>query len=125
MVTTWRFKKLTNEKFIGDTEIVLKFIQLYCDKKHNNIKKSDGLLNLHYKNQDLHVEIKYNLCSTCKEDFLYSYGRLQECPHDEKPSCRKCPAPCYEKSKWKELAKIMKYSGMQFGLLKIRKLFKK
>jgi len=116
---------MTDEKFINDTQTVLKFIQLYCDKKHNDTEKSDELLNLRYKNEDLHVELPYNLCAKCKEDLLYSYERLQECPHDEKPSCRKCPKPCYEKSKWKELAKIMKFSGIQFGLIKIRKLFKR
>ncbi|NLM99553.1 MAG: hypothetical protein GX170_05965, partial [Campylobacteraceae bacterium] len=45
--------------------------------------------------------------------------------NEEKPSCRKCPNPCYEKDRWKLLAKIMKYSGMKLGLLKIRKMFKR
>ncbi|WP_458699505.1 nitrous oxide-stimulated promoter family protein [Sulfurospirillum sp. 1307] len=116
---------MTNEKFIKDTKTVLKFIQLYCDEKHQDEKKSNETLHLNYKNVDLKEEVNFNLCSTCKKTFLYSYERLQECPHEEKPRCRKCPNPCYEKSEWKKLAKIMRFSGMKLGLLKIRRLFKK
>lgn len=115
---------MTEKKFQNDCETVLKFIHIYCDKKHTNDEKSDEILNLYYKNKNLHVALPYTLCSTCKETLLYSYVRLQECPHVEKPSCRKCPTPCYEKGKWKQLAKIMRFSGMQLGLIKIRKLFK-
>jgi hypothetical protein len=115
---------MTEKKFQDDCTTVLKFIDVYCAKKHNNDEKTNEILNLYYNNNNLHVELPYNLCPTCKETFLYSYARLQECPHEEKPSCRKCPKPCYEKDKWKELAKIMRFSGMQLGLLKLRKLFK-
>lgn len=115
---------MNDEKLIQDTTTVLKFIQLYCDKKHNDCEKTNDIQQLEHKNKPLHVSLNYTLCPTCKETFLYSYARLQECPHVEKPSCRKCPTPCYEKTRWKELAKIMKFSGMQLGLLKIRKLFK-
>ena len=55
----------------------------------------------------------------------YSFDRLNECPHDIKPRCRTCPSPCYEKQEWKKLSKLMKYSGLQFGLIKIKKLFKR
>lgn len=125
MVTKRRNKKLKKEKFINDTKTVLKFIQIYCNEKHKNEQKTNENLSLYYLNEDLHVNLNYDLCSTCKKTFLNSYKKLQECPHDEKPSCRKCPSPCYEKKDWKELAKIMKYSGMKLGLLKIRKLFKR
>jgi len=115
---------MKDEKFIHDTKTVLKFIQIYCDEKHKNEEKTDEKLQLIYKNRDLQESIKYNLCSKCKETFLYSYKRLQECPHEEKPRCRKCPSPCYERSEWKKLAKIMKFSGIKMGILKIRKFFK-
>lgn len=120
-----RTKKLSEDKFIHDTRTVLKFIQLYCDKKHENSEKQDGVQNLNYKNKDLHIEVNYHLCSECKSTFNYSYARLQECPHDEKPRCRKCPTPCYDRQQWKHLASIMKFSGMRLGLIKIRKLFNK
>lgn len=110
------------EKFIKDAQTVLKFIQLYCDNKHEKSLKNSATKKLHYKGEDLHVSLEYTLCATCEQTFLYSHERLLACPHEEKPSCRKCPNPCYEKSRWKELAGIMKYSGMRLGLIKIRKL---
>ena len=114
---------MTDEKFIHDTKIVLKFIQIYCEDKHTTVTKLDHNLNLTYREKNLHVEINYHLCSTCKDTFLLSYHKLQLCPHEEKPSCRKCPKPCYERPDWKRVAKIMKHGGMKQGLLKIKKLF--
>ena len=114
---------MTNEKFIHDTQTVLKFIQIYCDDKHKDESKSKESLSLIYKEKELHISVNYNLCTTCKNTFLLTYEKLQECPHEDKQSCRKCPKPCYERPDWKHVAKIMKYSGMKQGLLKLKKIF--
>lgn len=116
---------MSEDKFIHDTKTVLKFIQLYCNEKHKDSKKDNGIQHLIYKNQNLNVELNYHLCEACTNTFTYSYKALQECPHEEKPSCRKCPQPCYDKSRWKHLASIMKYSGMRLGLTKLKRLFSK
>ncbi|NOX16638.1 MAG: nitrous oxide-stimulated promoter family protein [Epsilonproteobacteria bacterium] len=115
---------MTTDKFEKDTRTVHKFIQLYCDNKHKSIDKNTRAIPLRYENENL-GEINYNLCEDCEKTLKISCENLLNCPHDEKPSCRKCPAPCYDKTDWKKIAKIMKYSGMQMGLLKIRKLFKR
>lgn len=115
---------MTNEKFIHDTKTVLKFIQIYCEDKHKEDPKKEESTDLIYMNKNLSVKVNYNLCSVCKDTFLLSYKKLQECPHEEKPSCRKCPKPCYERPDWKNVAKIMRYSGMKQGLTKLKKLFK-
>ena len=114
---------MTEEKFILDSQTVLKFIQCYCDNEHFKSVKNKNFIRLNYKAKDLNEEIHFHLCKECEETLNYSYQKLQTCPRDEKPSCRKCPSPCYDKTQWKLLAKIMKYSGMKFGILKIRKLF--
>ncbi|WP_024955648.1 nitrous oxide-stimulated promoter family protein [Sulfurospirillum arcachonense] len=114
---------MTKEKFIIDSSTVLKFIQIYCDDKHKDATKLYETLQLNYLNENLDEKLEYHLCSTCKETFVYSYQRLKECPHDEKPRCRKCPNPCYEKTQWKKLATIMRYGGIQLGLNKIKKIF--
>lgn len=115
---------MKTEKFINDTTTVLKFIQIYCDSKHEEAKKEPDFLDLEYKGKPLHVRLDFTLCATCKQTFLYSYERLQECPQDPKPRCRKCPNPCYERSQWKHLAKIMRFSGMKLGLVKLKKFIK-
>ncbi len=115
---------MSDEKFIHDAQTVLKFIQIYCNDKHKDAVKTDGLEKLTYQNRALHVEVKFNLCEECKKTFDISYRNLQECPHSEKPSCRKCPSPCYERPDWKHVAKIMKYSGMKQGLTKLKKFLK-
>ena len=113
---------MTQDKFKSEVETVYKFTQLYCDNKHKNIKKNNDKLVYSYRDIDLN-QINYNLCDDCLKIFLYSYSKLQNCEYEEKPRCRKCETPCYEKSMWKQLATIMKYSGIKFGLIKIKNFF--
>ncbi|MDA7817895.1 nitrous oxide-stimulated promoter family protein [Sulfurimonas sp.] len=115
---------MSEDKFIHDSKTLLKFIQYYCEHKHENESKVHDTLKLSYENNSLDVTLEYSLCKECEKTLSYSYTKLQVCPHEVKPSCRKCDDPCYDKKEWKLLAKIMKYSGMRFGLLKIKKLFK-
>lgn len=114
---------MTEEKFIDDSQTVLKFIQYYCDNKHDQEFRTKETIQLFYKDNDLDESVTYELCQECLGALNYSYSRLQECPREEKPKCRKCDEPCYDKNEWKLLAKIMKYSGMRFGALKIKRLF--
>ena len=112
---------MTNEKFIGEVQTLERFFTKFCHDKHTNIKTFPTKIT--YKN--ISYELDLELCDECYELINYSFDRLQECPHEEKPRCRQCPNQCYEKKQWKALAKLMRYSGFQFGLTKIRKLFKK
>jgi hypothetical protein len=112
---------MTTEKYWSEIATLKKFFELYCHNKHKNQQKYTKKLN--YK--DTSDEVELNLCDDCKNLLDYSFDRLYECPHDIKPRCRTCPTPCYEKQQWKEVAKLMRYSGIQLGLLKFKSLFKK
>lgn len=107
-------------KFKQEVETLKKFFEIYCHNKHKNQKEKTFHFN--YKNED--ITITLNLCPECLNTINYSFDRLLECPHEEKPRCRKCPKPCYEKKQWKEVAGIMRYSGMSLGLTRINKKFK-
>ncbi len=115
---------MSEEKFRNDAKTVLKFIQVYCDEKHKESEKESKTVELVYKEKNLNEKIYFKLCKNCENTFFYSYKKLQECPHEKKPRCRKCPNPCYERDKWKELARIMRFSGLRLGLIKIKKVFK-
>ncbi len=110
---------MTEEKFKSEVEILKKFFEIHCAKKHHNL--------LHYTQsfdyKTLHFSVELNLCEECKTLINYSFERLYECPHEIKPKCRSCKNPCYEKSKYKAVAKIMKFSGIQLGLSRIKKFF--
>ncbi|GAB6073897.1 nitrous oxide-stimulated promoter family protein [Nautilia lithotrophica] len=116
---------MTTEKFKSEVETLNKFFQIYCSEKHTGqfIKEYD----ISYK--DLNMKFNANLCDECHNLLGYAIQRLQECPHDPKPRCRKCENPCYEKDKYKQMAKMMRFAGMKLGLTKaarrIKKLFKK
>lgn len=107
---------MTHEKYEIEINTLKKFFEVYCKDKHQNqIEKS---LTLNYKNRDFNL--KLNLCSECFESINYSFDRLQTCPHEIKPRCRKCPNPCYEKNRWKHIAKVMIHSAMSLSLSKMK-----
>ena len=107
---------MTTQKFEKEIDTLKVFLQTYCLNKHNN--QSIIEKNITYK------ELQFNLCNDCLKVFEYSFEKLQNCPHEEKVKCRQCPNPCYDKYHWKQLAKIMRYSGMKLGLLRLKnKLF--
>ena len=110
---------MTTEKFISEIETLKKFFQTYCDgKKHNHSLKKK-----HLEFNNINYNYEFNLCNDCFKLLEYSITKLEACPHDIKPRCRTCPNPCYEPKQWKQVAKIMRYSGIKFGLTKIKKLF--
>jgi len=108
------------EKFKSEVATLKKFFELYCHDHHDNRKIHQK--QLLYKNET--VDVNLELCDECMELLQYSFDRLLECPHDPKPMCRSCPNPCYEKPQWKKVAKLMRYSGMQLGLLKVKRFIK-
>jgi hypothetical protein len=114
---------MTKQKFIEDSQTVAKFIQYYCEHEHVDSDKDYQELSLEYGGKCLGVKLELTLCQECNDAFFYSYKKLQECPNEQKPSCRKCKEPCYDKEEWRLLAKMMRYSGMQLGFLKIKKIF--
>ena len=114
---------MTFEKFTSEIKTLIKFFPIYCKDKHKD------QFNKHYNvvYLDKNIEFDICLCEKCHNLLIYAINRLQECPNDPKPRCRKCPNPCYDKDKYKQIAKIMRYSGMKLGLtkaaLKIKKMF--
>ncbi|MEA3353904.1 MAG: nitrous oxide-stimulated promoter family protein [Campylobacterota bacterium] len=110
---------MTNEKFTSEAQTLKKFFSIYCKDKHTD--QVPFASHLKYKNFTYNIELE--LCQECKELIEYSFHRLQACPHDIKPKCRTCKAPCYDKSQWKKLAKLMRYGGIQLGIIKIKNFF--
>jgi predicted amidophosphoribosyltransferase len=114
---------MTNEKFRGEIDTLKKFFELYCHDKHQDRIMHEGNYNILYNNEYFKLDV--TLCDECNALLATSIKNLQNCPHEIKPRCRKCPTPCYEKNDWKAVAKIMKYSGMKLGLGKAGKRLKK
>ena len=109
------------EKFQDEVATLKKFFELHCHDNHDNL--THHCKKLVYKEEKIYIDLE--LCSDCVNLIHYSFDRLLECPHNPKPRCRTCPHPCYEKNEWKKVAKLMRYSGMQLGLLRVKKFIKK
>ena len=108
---------MTNEKYEIETKTLKSFFEVYCQNKHNH--QEIKIVELNYKNKNYNLEL--DLCKVCHDSISYSFDRLQNCPYDIKPRCRTCKTPCYEKSRWKNIAKVMMYSALKLSLSKIKR----
>jgi hypothetical protein len=87
-------KTIKQKQIERDHRILTRFTEVYCRKHHGGRKGA--------------------VCNECAGLLEYGRKRLEKCPHDPKPKCKKCPTHCY-KPKYRKLVKeIMKYSGMHF-----------
>ena len=114
---------MTNEKFRSEIDTLKKFFEIYCHDKHQDRIMHEGNYNIPYN--DTFFKLEVTLCNECNALLSTSIKNLQNCPHNPKPRCRKCPNPCYEKDDWKNVAKIMRYSGTKLGLTKAAQRIKK
>jgi len=113
---------MTQDKFKSEVETLKNFVQIYCHDKHSKEDISLYKKTLEYK--DISYELETTLCTKCSDIVDYSIQRLYECPYEVKPRCRKCSNSCYDKPQWKALAKIMMYSAVVLGLLKMKNKIK-
>lgn len=77
-----------------DIEILEKFTSVYCNHHH----RTDA----------------GKVCHDCAELIRYGKNRLEHCPYDPKPACKKCPTHCYEAEQRAKVREIMKFSGIHF-----------
>lgn len=51
------------------------------------------------------------LCEPCRRVLGYAIGQRLLCPLDPKPTCKKCPTPCYRDEHRRSIRRIMRHSG--------------
>ncbi|RXJ91572.1 hypothetical protein CRV01_00325 [Arcobacter sp. CECT 8983] len=110
---------MTIEKFDSEIKTLKKFFEYYCQNKHEH--NSLHTKSVVYKEHTFVYE--FDVCQECIQDINYSINKLENCVHEEKPRCRNCPSPCYEKSMWKKVAKVMRYGGIHFKFNSIKNSF--
>jgi len=108
------------EDFERELNTLRRMFPVYCHDKHTGqfLKTYE----VPYGGKVFRFEI--GLCGECHSLFAYAVERLTQCPHDPKPRCRKCPDPCYERDKYAQMARIMRYAGVKLGLSKVKRKFK-
>lgn len=111
---------MTHKKFEEEINTLKNFFECYCKDKHQN--HEIRIITIEYQSKIFSLELF--LCKECQEAINYSILKLQSCPHEIKPRCRKCPTPCYEKEEWKSTAKIMIYSAVKLSLSKMKNRIK-
>ncbi len=110
---------MTFEKYQEELTTLTNFVTHYCQDKHKDFPKKNRSIEVVYAGEQSDP-LEACLCAECTNMIAYGITRLQKCPYEEKPKCRKCSDPCYERPQWKQIASIMSYSGMKLGLTKIK-----
>ncbi|MEA3331324.1 MAG: nitrous oxide-stimulated promoter family protein [Campylobacterota bacterium] len=110
---------MTFEKYTQELTILTSFVSQYCEDKHSDLPRKGRSITLKYAGERAEP-LEALLCNECAETLDYGIARLQGCPFDDKPKCRKCPNPCYERPMWKKVAKIMCHGGIKMGLRKAK-----
>ena len=112
---------MKEQKFESETATLKEFFQTNCSgNKHPSLE----LHKLTCKHQEYIFEMEVTLCLECRKLLEYSLLRLENCPYEIKPKCRQCTSSCYAKKEWKQVAKVMRYSGLRLGVLRVKKQIK-
>ncbi|WP_345993989.1 nitrous oxide-stimulated promoter family protein [Sulfurimonas sp. HSL-1716] len=112
---------MEQNKFETEVKTLKSFFETYC---HSNEHENRVINSSVCTHKDFSYTVELDLCGKCRTLIDYSIKRLEECPHEIKPRCRTCPNPCYEKNEWKKLAKVMRYSGVRLGVVKVKEKMK-
>jgi hypothetical protein len=92
----------------SDIRILVKFVALFCREKHGGEKKPFAMKAPLLKDAVAAVE----LCPDCTKLLKYGLSMRLRCPHDPKPPCKKCDAPCYREEYREKIREVMRFSGM-------------
>lgn len=112
---------MDREKYLEEAQTLQRFTQTYCNDNHRDQERKQGSLRLERDPSNI-ATLEFELCGSCEALLAYAIARLDACPMHPKPRCRKCPNRCYDKTRWKSMAAMMRYSGIRFGLVKIKKM---
>jgi hypothetical protein len=105
----------TEGKLNRDIKVLIKFVEIYCDNKHESHNKS------RWSPAGVDVEGKGNddpqLCQECRKLLDYSIMRRRLCPLDPKPVCKKCKIHCYSYEYRSKIKEVMRFSGTTIKFL--------
>lgn len=61
-----------------------------------------------------HGKDRRGLCPACAGLERYAFARLDRCPYDPKPKCKRCPTHCYKPEYRAKIREVMRFSGIYF-----------
>jgi len=109
-----------DEKAAKDIGVLADFIEIYCGEHHEGA----GEVGAGAKIGEALGGRNVRLCDDCRRLFMYGASMCLICPHDPKPSCKKCESHCYRPEYREKIREVMRFSGMylirhgRLGLIK-------
>lgn len=95
-------------KFEREAWTLAGMVGIYCRGNHRDARKEP------FGPADVPFDIGKRppeLCADCTELLDYGLKKLEECPLDPKPACKKCPVHCYEPEYRERVRAVTGFSG--------------
>lgn len=104
----------TDRKLRRDLRTLACFIDIYCRGRHGDAERGPVRL------RNIDVEPLHGgplrLCRACARLAAHAFMKRLYCPYEPKPSCKKCPTPCYAPEYRARIREVMRYSGRRLVL---------
>ena len=100
--------KQLSRKEKTDIRILARFVAIFCREKHGGEKAAFTLDVAGLEG----VAAGAALCPECARLLRYAIAMRRRCSLDPKPSCKKCPTPCYRPEHRERVRAVMRFSGM-------------
>jgi hypothetical protein len=98
-----------NNRQKKDIRLLAKFVEVYCDAKHDDDRHELFALPSGLGSR--------TLCSGCAEFLEYAITKRLKCPLEaDKPTCKNCQIHCYDASHRVKVRTIMAYAGRKLVL---------
>jgi len=104
----------TDLKLEKDLRVLVRFISLYCDHRHDAAAKEAFALP-GFDGQALGKR-PVVLCHPCRKLLAHALVKRSRCPLDPKPACKHCPVHCYHPTYRQNIREVMRYSGRRLVL---------
>ncbi|TAL35193.1 MAG: nitrous oxide-stimulated promoter family protein [Spirochaetes bacterium] len=100
----------SDEKTRKDCRVLAHFVGIYCENLHPTDEKQARIFQGTVGAQVNSLSL--NLCDDCARLLAHAVSKRIICPHDPKPSCKKCATHCYLPAYRDRIRAVMKFSGM-------------
>jgi hypothetical protein len=106
--------KITDPELERDLRTLVRFIEVYCKRRH----KDEPKVGVKLKTHDVEAirGRPVALCHACTKLLTHAFVKRSHCPFDPKPACKHCPEHCYHPDYRARIREVMKYSGIRLVL---------
>lgn len=104
-----KLRRRRHAKLRTDVELLMSFVSDFCDAKHRHApRRAVALRGCELQWMCDHGPV---LCADCARLLQHAVVKRSVCPHDPKPTCRRCGTQCYAPRYRRLIRQVMAFAG--------------